>query len=126
MKYKIKLTDEQLDWLNNALIGACYYELEYLKYPKYAENRGNNPGVQAVKENLIRYLSLRRELIVRGAQAEGRETEVYDEAYWHIVDEWNQEIKRLKAVASPKEPQCGQCVREEGSENVQRDQCADD
>ena len=107
MKYKIKLTDEELEWLNHALIAACYYELEYLKYPKCVESRGNNPGVQAVKENLTRYLYLRTELIVRGAQAEGRETEVYDEEYWHIVDEWNREIKRL---------------RKEGSENEQRDQ----
>ena len=120
-KYFISLTDEGLERLNLALIAACYYELKYLKYPKFAESRGNNPGVQAVKENLIRYMSLRRELLAAAgkpqcgqcvrANVEGMEPEVCDEEYWHIVDEWNREIKRL---------------REEGSEYEKRDQCADD
>lgn len=104
MKYKIELTDEQLDWLNNALIGACFYQIEFLKNPKCAENGGRNPFVCGVRDTLIRYLTLRRILIFCMAQAEGRDkppvVDHDDAEYWMIVSAWNQEIKRLREVRS--------------------------
>lgn len=114
MKYKIKLTDEELERLNLALIAACLYEIEFLRYPGYAENGGNNPGVYGQKVNIMNYLALRHELLSFRAKAEGKVLPVVDpddSDQMMIVNAWNREIKRL---------------REEGSEYEKRDQCADD
>ncbi|MBQ8708540.1 MAG: hypothetical protein IJ523_10675 [Succinivibrionaceae bacterium] len=98
----VKLSDEQLFLIRYALLKACAYEVENLKYIDHCSDTRKHPSISAARSLVAEYLNMHLFLMQASAASgtKGERDEAERDAWTNIkmvAGEWNREIRRIKS-----------------------------
>ena len=104
MKVSLTLSEEQVWLIQNALFVASGHETENLEYIKPGEYEQKKDSIDALRQMVAQYMTLRRAILRWWAQAESEmdaqtTNEIERNGLNIIVENWNRQIARIKGRA---------------------------
>lgn len=104
MNVSLTLSEEQVWLIQNALFVVSGHETENLEYIKPEEYEQKKDSIDALRQMVTQYMTLRRAILQRWARAESEmdaqtTNEIERNGLNIIVENWNRQIARIKGKA---------------------------